>query len=63
MRWQVGSIEIYASRVFRPMFRGVPSPFCQIEAADECDGIINHYDLCVVRGSDGMISVQLEMDA
>ena len=45
------------------MFRGVPSPFCQIEAADECDGIINHYDLCVVRGSDGMISVQLEMDA
>ena len=61
MGWQKSAVEVDASKVLRPMFRRVPASLGQIEATDECDGIVNDDNLAVMGSADGMISIHMKM--
>src|SRR5919109_633843 len=60
---EVTSVEVDTSWILGPVLGQIPAPFCQIEAADEGDGIIDDNDLRMVRSADGVIPVQAEIDS
>ena len=42
---------------------GVPAPTTEVDAADEGHPVVHHHDLFVVRSSDGVLAVKMEMKA
>ena len=57
------AVGIDAARIIRLMFRGIPAPAAQIDAAGEGDLVIDHYQLLMMRGAFGMAAVEAKVKA